>query len=231
MNSPQETRRPNKVEISQLPPYSGLPSRSIRVVQSDRDEQRIVDEIATLGVVGLDTETKPVFARGERPDGPHVIQLATLNQVFIFQVHRRHTNSLLKELLESPHLLKVGFGLNSDRGPLLRKLGISLQNYADVSKMFRPFGFRQKVGVKAAVAIIFEERLQKSKSITTSNWAREWLSAQQLQYAAEDAHASLAVFLAMGCPVFRKEPQVEPGIADERVATKALVLESDLLTS
>ena len=47
------------------------------------------------------------------------------------------------------------------------------------------------------MAVVLQQRLQKSKKATTSNWANPTLSPQQLQYAANDAHASLLVYLAL----------------------------------
>jgi len=47
------------------------------------------------------------------------------------------------------------------------------------------------------VAVVLGQRLAKSKKITTSNWASPDLSAQQLQYAANDARASLTIYKAL----------------------------------
>ena len=44
-----------------------------------------------------------------------------------------------------------------------------------------------------AIAILFEQRLQKSKRQTTSNWALPKLDEKQLLYAANDAYAALRV--------------------------------------
>lgn len=201
MQCPVVTSRPSKEDIKLLLPYERLPIDRIHVIDSRSQEAFVVGEIARLGVVGFDTETKPVFVANTRPDGPHVIQLATLEHAFIFQVHRCATLPLLQELLASEQLLKVGFGLNSDRGPLHRKLGITLQNFVDVAHAFRRLGYRQPVGAKAAVAIALGKWLQKSKSQTKSNWIMNPLSPSQLHYAADDAHAALAVYLALGCPM------------------------------
>jgi len=48
-------------------------------------------------------------------------------------------------------------------------------------------------------------QLKKSKKVTTSNWANRRLTPDQLQYAADDAQAGLAVYLAMGCPSVERE--------------------------
>jgi ribonuclease D len=63
--------------------------------------------------------------------------------------------------------------------------------------MVRRLGFKQAVGLKTAVAIVLGQRMPKSKKVTTSNWAAPQLSPQQLQYAANDAHASLLVYHAL----------------------------------
>jgi ribonuclease D len=83
---------------------------------------------------------------------------------------------------------------------LLHKLGIQLAAAIELDQIVRRLGYRQAVGLKAAVAIVLGRRLQKSRKMTTSNWALPTLSPGQLQYAADDAHASLAVYLALGCP-------------------------------
>ena len=53
------------------------------------------------------------------------------------------------------------------------------------------------MGLKAAVAVVLGQRFAKSKKATTSNWANKTLTPQQLQYAANDAHASLLVYKAL----------------------------------
>lgn len=85
-----------------------------------------------------------------------------------------------------------------------------LTNKVGRAHAVRKLGYRQAVGVKAAVAIVLERRLQKTKSITTSNWALPRLRPNQLLYAANDAHAAIAIFHAMGMPYTPVEA-VAPG--------------------
>ena len=106
--------------------------------------------------------------------------------------------AFLREVIESPHMVKVGFGLKSDRGPLQRKLGLQLGASIDLATGMRKLGYKQAVGVRTAVAIALGRRLHKAKSATTSNWAAINLSEGQVQYAGEDAFAALAVFYALG---------------------------------
>ena len=96
--------------------------------------------------------------------------------------------------------MKVGFGLKSDRGSLLRSLGISVGASVEMTEALRALRYKHALGVKAAVAIVLGQRLQKSRSATTSNWASPTLKPNQLLYAANDAYAALCVFLALASP-------------------------------
>lgn len=81
-------------------------------------------EIATSGIVGFDTESKPTFNAGEKSCGPLVVQFAIRDRAFIFQLHRPECRALVSELLQSAQILKVGFGLRNDRGQVRSPLGV-----------------------------------------------------------------------------------------------------------
>jgi ribonuclease D len=63
--------------------------------------------------------------------------------------------------------------------------------------VFRERGYRKDMGVKGAVAVLFNRRFIKSRKATTSNWANPRLTDAQLIYAANDAYAALRVFDAL----------------------------------
>ena len=207
MERPPPLPRPSKEDIELLPSYEQLAPDRIHLIRGDKQADFVLQCLADAGFVGFDTETKPIFTPGAKPNGPHIIQLATLDRAFVFQVGSTPPQDFLREALESNHLVKVGFGLKSDRAPMFRKFGIHLGASIELSQIVRKLGFRQAVGVKAAVAIVLGQRLQKSKHATKSNWALPKLKSSQLQYAADDAHAALAVFHALGCPI--PEPKAE----------------------
>ena len=200
MERPDYRLRPSKEDIALLPPFEGLPLDRIHVVSSPAQIKFARRKLEEARFIGFDTESKPVFTKEAVRDGPHVVQLATLEHAFIVQVNPTVPHEFLKEIIESTEIVKVGFGLKSDRGPLRRKLGISFGSSVDLAHAVRKLGYHQAVGVKAAVAIVLERKLQKTKSITTSNWALHRLRPNQLLYAANDAHAAIAIFHAMGMP-------------------------------
>jgi ribonuclease D len=191
---------PSKDEIAALPPFEGLQLSHIHVLRSNAQVNFAARELMNARFVGFDTETKPVFTKDAVRDGPHVVQLATLEHAFIVQVGTAGTHEFLRSVIESDEIVKVGFGLKCDRGPLRKKLGLRLGEAVDLAPVVRRLGYSQAVGVKAAVAVVLGQRLVKSKSVTTSNWALPKLRPNQLKYAADDALAALRVFHAMGQP-------------------------------
>ena len=184
---------PTKDGIASLPPFDGLPLERVRVPESADDFAAARDAIRRAGTVGFDTESKPLFAVGAVSDGPHVVQFATRDEAFIFQVQRAEGMPFLLELLEAGDVVKVGFGLSSDLRHIRDRFGVELRAVVDLNHVFRADGYRASIGVRAAIAILFGRRLQKSKRQTTSNWALPRLDAKQLLYAANDAYAALCV--------------------------------------
>lgn len=197
MDRPLPLERPTREQIAALPAYEALPPERIHVLASPAQLLFAERELRAAGAVGFDTESKPVFVAGAPQTGPDVVQFATLEHAFIVQTAQPGTEEFLRVMIESDEIVKVGFGLASDRPQLHRKLGLHLGAAVDLSHLVRRLGFKQAVGLKAAVAIVLGRRLPKSKKATTSNWASPRLSPQQLQYAANDAHASLRIYQAL----------------------------------
>jgi ribonuclease D len=184
---------PDKAQTALLPPFSGLALANIFVPASEAEFAAAAAEIMAAKVVGFDTESKPTFFKEQQSQGPHVVQFALENKAFIFQLHHRHSWPFLLELLQAEALLKVGFGLGQDKGQIHAKLGVRLNGVLDLCSVFRQMGYRNAVGVRAAVAIVFKQRFLKSKRVSTSNWANPVLTSNQLLYAANDAYAALKV--------------------------------------
>jgi RNA polymerase sigma factor for flagellar operon FliA len=176
-----------------LPPYNGISLDDVRIVKTDRDTADALAVLLRADVLGFDTESKPTFLKGEVSTGPHLVQLATDEAAYLFQIGAAPAVELLKAVLESDAILKVGFGLADDVKRLRAKLGIEARHVLDLSTALRR-GERNTLGAKTAVARYFGQRLQKSKRITTTNWALPRLSEKQILYAADDAHVALRVY-------------------------------------
>lgn len=181
-----------------LPAYPGLTMAQVHMVKSDADAAAALADLQAMDAIGFDTESKPTFQKGEVSTGPHLIQLATDEVAWLFQIGERAPSpaiaQLLKSVLESPAIVKAGFGLADDVKRLRAKLQIDTANVVDLATAMKQRGERNTLGAKTAVARHFGQALQKSKKITTTNWALPRLSEKQILYAADDAHVALKLY-------------------------------------
>ena len=188
----------SRAELGQteLPVYEGIPLDRISLVVSESLVEEALAALMAADAIGFDTESKPTFLKGEVSTGPHLVQLATDSKAYLFPVAPRYDTRALKAVLESPKVLKIGFGLGNDHSVLKSRLDIAASNVLDLGEVLRGPGHRGTVGAKVAVAHFFGQKLQKSKKIGTSNWASRQLSERQLLYAANDAWVALQVYRA-----------------------------------
>src|SRR5512140_2480467 len=197
---PMNTRRatPDKEQIALLEPFDRLGLDRIALVATARQADGAREELARTPVWGFDTESKPTFFKDQLSEGPHVVQLATLHKAWVFQLHDTACREVVAELLALRGVVKAGFGLGDDRKRIIEKLGVEPAGVLELNTVFRERGYRKDMGVKGAVAVLFNRRFIKSRKATTSNWANPRLTEAQLVYAANDAYAAVRVFHALG---------------------------------
>jgi len=189
---------PEREQIALLAPFDGLDLQDIVVVGTVDDAARAAADLLAARIVGFDTESKPTFAKNEVNTGPHLVQFSTMTTAYLFQLHRTDCIPTIQMLIDSTALLKVGFGLSTDLTLIRNRLGTEPRAVFDIDNEFRRRGYRKSVGVKTAVALVFDRRFMKSRKATTSNWANKQLTDSQIRYAANDAYASIRVYDALG---------------------------------
>ena len=185
---------PDKDAIALLPPFERLGLDRITLVCTGVQAQEAQAQLLKATAWGFDTESKPTFKVGEQSDGPHVLQLSTAERAWVFQLHDPECRAVAAALLAQPGIVKAGFGLGDDRKRIVHKLGIEPQGILELNTLFHQRGYRKDMGVKGAVAVLFNARFIKSKKAATSNWANARLSESQLVYAANDAYAAIRVW-------------------------------------
>ncbi len=185
---------PTPAPAPELPVYEGIALANVVLVDTPAAAAEACRHLRAEAVLGFDTESKPTFAKGEVSTGPHLIQLATDAGAWLFPVRLTGGHPALRELLESPRMLKVGFGLGSDLAQLRARLGIEARGILDLSQALPREAPNKTLGAKTAVARYFGRRMQKSKHVTTSNWGNPRLNERQMLYAANDAQVALRVY-------------------------------------
>jgi ribonuclease D len=189
---------PDKEQIALLEVFDRLGMSQIQVVSTPEHASAALKDLASATALGFDTESKPTFAKNEVSTGPHIVQLSTAHKAWIFQLEDAACRHAVGVLLESPGIIKAGFGLGDDRKRIIHKLGVDLRGVLDLNTVFRDKGYRKDMGVRGAVAVVFNKRFIKSKKASTSNWSNPKLTEAQIIYAANDAYAAMRVFAARG---------------------------------
>lgn len=189
---------PDKDAMALLPEFPRLGLGAITLVSTGVQAQAAAAALLQAPLWGFDTESKPTFHVGQVSDGPHVLQLSTLEQAWVFQLAAPECVAVAAQLLAAPGIVKAGFGLGDDHKRIVRKLGVVPVGVLDLNTVFRAQGYRKDMGVKGAVAVRFGQRFIKSKKAATSNWANARLTEAQLVYAANDAYAAACVAQALG---------------------------------
>lgn len=197
MNQHTTQATPSKDEIALLEPFERLGLDRITLVNTAAQAQQACKALAESPVWGFDTESKPTFVKDEVSTGPHVVQLATPQRAWVFQLHDLDCRAIVGNLLAQGGPIKAGFGLGDDRRRIVAKLKVEPADVLELNTVFRARGYRKDMGVQGAVAVLFNRRFIKSKKAATSNWANPHLTEAQLVYAANDAYAAVRVYHAL----------------------------------
>ena len=196
---------PDKDAIALLPAFERLGLQQIQLVSTALQARQAREQLRQHRAWGFDTESKPTFKVGEVSDGPHIVQLATADRAWVIQLHDPECRTVAAELLGHAGIVKAGFGLGDDRKRIIHKLGVDPADMLELNTVFRERGYRKDMGVKGAVAVLFNQRFIKSKKAATSNWANTQLTEAQLIYAANDAYAAFKVWESLNATALTKK--------------------------
>src|SRR4030042_3957824 len=163
----------------------------MRQVATTQDLKRAIHVIRGEQVVGLDTETKPTFHKGQF-HLPCLVQIATASVVYLFQLKRMEFSGTLVEVLENPALIKAGIGLADEFFNLKKVFPFEAQNIIDLSLVAQKQGIKHS-GVRNLAGQLLGFRITKGSS--TSNWASPRLTPKQITYAATAAGVCRELFL------------------------------------
>ena len=184
-------RNISKEEIGHLPPF--VFSGEVVVVEDASEAERIAEFLQEGPYLGFDTETRPAFRKGESYR-VGLLQLASLERVYLFRLNKCGWGVALRNLLSDPKVIKIGVGIRDDLRNL-KKLGdFAPASFVDLQEYVIRFGIEDKSFSKL-MAIIFRVRISKRQR--TSNWEAPVLNEGQIRYAATDAWGALKMYLRL----------------------------------
>ncbi len=176
---------------------AGLPVRHyegpVHLVVTPTDLERALADIRQARAVGLDTETRPAFRKGES-HLPALVQVATAGAVHLFPLRHAASHPALAEMLAAPHLVKAGIALAHDLRQLGRVFPFEPAGVLDLGHAARRHGLAQ-TGLRNLAGLLLGFRI--AKGARTTNWAAPALTPAQVRYAATDAWACRELYLRL----------------------------------
>ncbi len=186
--NPPDRKTITKEEINALP--LGAFDGRVALITDRHALNEAFQELADQKVVGFDTETKPVFVRGQRHQVA-LMQIALEKKVFLLRIKSMGLTDEVVDFLQSHHIEKAGVGIRDDIQALQRLKSFEPKGFIELSDMARQAGYEVE-SVKKLTALLLGFRI--SKSAQTSNWEAERLDSKQVSYAATDAWVCLEIY-------------------------------------
>ncbi len=185
-----EKKHISKAEINELPmkAYDG----PIHLYNTEAEADAAAAKLLNENLLGFDTETRPAFRKGESYD-PSLLQLATADAVYLFQIQRCGLTPNLIKVLSSPNIIKAGVALERDVVELQALAVFDDNGFVELATSAKKARIKN-LGLRGLTAILFGFRISKKEQV--SNWAREELTQSQKVYAATDAWLGRKIYLA-----------------------------------
>ncbi len=180
----------SKQEVAALPKVV-FPGR-VFVINTESEAQKAVSYLQSQSLVGVDTETRPSFKRGQTHKVA-LLQISTADTCFLFRLNRLGLPDFLIGFLQGD-VLKVGLSLKDDF-MMLRKRDNSQDprkgRWIDLQDYIPRFGLEER-SLQKIYALLFHEKISKSQRLT--NWEADVLTEAQQYYAATDAWACVRIY-------------------------------------
>ena len=136
-----------------------------------------------------------------------LVQIATHKRAFLYRVRPGAPFRSLKRLIENSSVRKIVQGAREEARELRRDLGIEARGFVDLPTAARASGHTE-LNLRALAARVLGIRI--TKSAQRSNWSNPELTRAQIEYAATDAWACLAIYEKLGA-VARETPETAVG--------------------
>jgi ribonuclease D len=162
----------------------------IIVILREFDAEKAVDYLLSQPIIGIDTETRPSFKRGQL-HSVALLQVSTHDTCFLFRLNQLGLSPSVVRLLEAPHVPKVGLSLRDDLLGLHKLGDFNAHNFIDLQDRVKEIGV-EDMSLQKLYANFFGQRISKREQLT--NWEADILNDKQKVYAATDAWACIMLY-------------------------------------
>lgn len=178
----------DKSIINSLPLVT-FPGKII-VVLNEYEAERAVEYLLSCDVLGVDTETRPAFRKGNNHKVA-LLQVATRKECFLFRLNHLGLPKSLLRLLSNKQMPMVGLSWHDDLMSLHRREQFEPGWFIDIQDIIGNLGIVDK-SLQKLYANLFGEKISKRQRLT--NWEADVLTDRQKEYAAIDAWACIKLY-------------------------------------
>lgn len=178
----------DKSIINSLPLVT-FPGKII-VVLNEYEADRAVEYLLSCDVLGVDTETRPAFRKGNNHKVA-LLQVATRKECFLFRLNHLGLPKSLLRLLSNKQVPMVGLSWHDDLMSLHRREQFEPGWFIDIQDIIGNLGIVDK-SLQKLYANLFGEKISKRQRLT--NWEADVLTVRQKEYAAIDAWACIKLY-------------------------------------
>ncbi len=178
----------DKAKISTLPRV--LFKGRIVVVLTERDADKAVRYLLSQPILGVDTETRPSFKKGQMHQVA-LLQVSSYDVCFLFRLNQLGLSPSVKRLLEDTRVPKIGLSLRDDLLSLHKLGDFNAGNFIDLQDHMREIGV-EDLSLQKLYANFFAQKISKREQLT--NWEADILQDKQKLYAATDAWSCIMLY-------------------------------------
>lgn len=178
----------DKKEITALPTVT-FPGRIVTII-TPGEAEKAVDYLLSCDIMGVDTETKPAFHRGEQHKVA-LLQVSARDICFLFRLNLIGMTPALKRLLEDRTVKKIGLSWHDDIRGLEAREDFKPGLFIELQDMVGRIGIKD-LSLQKLYANIFGMKISKRQRLT--NWEATILTDKQKQYAAIDAWSCIQLY-------------------------------------
>ncbi len=191
----------------------------IVVVLNESEARRAVRFLLSQPVLGVDTETRPSFKKGEVHQ-VSLLQVSAYDVCFLFRLNHLGMSPAVRQLLEDTTVPKIGLSWHDDL-LMLHKLGeFEAGNFVDLQHHVREIGV-EDLSLQKLYANFFRRKISKRQQLT--NWEADVLTDKQKTYAATDAWSCIMLYEELqrlkqsgNYELIKVEDDVQDNSAEER---------------
>ena len=178
----------DKTLISQMPPVN-FPGRIV-VILSAGEAERAVSYLLSQDILGVDTETRPSFKKGESHK-VSLLQVSSKEICFLFRLNMIGITPAVKRLLENKEVPMIGISWHDDLLSLKRRASFLPGYFIDLQNVVGEIGI-EDMSLQKIYANLFHEKISKRQRLT--NWDADVLNDKQKAYAAIDAWSCIGIY-------------------------------------